>query len=1046
FSFNISLNNNPFVVDLKTALGSNMSKKKAPKDAFHGPASGSFIQKKKVVLGNVKHSGDERDISLSKSGLDNSVYSNVDSLSGDDKDVGMTDVYGESLLDSAVTTPKAKRVDTGTMFGSPLGSPDFIMDNDEIVLPPRVSISLEKKWIDPKIVKTQVEVSVKKSFALDINFSAVEDKSATTKTQVIRKLFSKINSFGEATTLSKFEGIIRSTFTLLKSMEKAASLARENNIIVNNQTVVIKEIPMNMLKDMIIIAVAKFGEIKSIRVQLIGLWQKAVVEFTKSSQADMLALKWSFLIKKDSVCVAKAVKDRDIWAFRDYFRALLFTLPVRTTAHNLSNLLDNTNDKTCIINHLLDTGNRVHCAVVGFESENDLDSAFLTKSIFGGVHLSWTRLDLVWYRKYGHLGHLALKCDVSDMSPSNLLSLFNKKRAPGVDCLQLAKLYIKKNVPIFCPAAFGGKSWTQVVSLTFSSGGFPSGSDLGVGFSPLATLGLGNSFSFSIINDSFLNARLASLEHSLELLAEQVSDIVRKLSFVELVPVISSVGALLLVGSVPLVPVLDSDMALDGELASSTLYPSSANLGAGFSSSSSKVLTTKMSGLESKMLALKASVNSVLARLDLLCSGLGINVSAKQVDVLYWHVKSGLMVFFITETKLNVGVAIIMNNSLAHHVSKVEEVPGQVIAVRFLFRNKLSVSVIGLYADASSGVCFSQTSEVNSLIAKAVNSSTFVVLGGDFNKNRSERSASFKFCSGLGLVNSFSNSRGVKKTIDFIFVSENLVSAVAGHRVGSVSDFFDTDHNAVIISIDLGGLLNIRLNSLRKQANKDCWKFNIKNADDAGWSHFRDCSSVMILGVIDKFHNTAAELNLDIMWLLLEKMLSTLDANKALVLVDIVQFGQRGVDILKFLSFIKREYRKSKMYESKLLQKASIRNAIEKHMKKFCSDKGSMIRSILDWPFQKVVLDHLVVNNELVLEPEEVKLKIDEIMEGWTRKQVVPLVLPDLWAHQYASLAHIKDDTFSGVMNAVSLNELLLVIGGLPDSKATGLSDISNEL
>ncbi|KAG9286133.1 hypothetical protein G9A89_010147 [Geosiphon pyriformis] len=129
---------------------------------------------------------------------------------------------------------------------------------EEVSLPPHMSFSLDKVWVDPKIIKTQVEVAMKKSFTLDINLSAVEKKSATAKTQVIRKLFSGINGFGGAITPSKFEGIIRSMFTSSESMEKAESLARANNIIVNNnlkrqgvcsdRAIVIKEISMNMPK------------------------------------------------------------------------------------------------------------------------------------------------------------------------------------------------------------------------------------------------------------------------------------------------------------------------------------------------------------------------------------------------------------------------------------------------------------------------------------------------------------------------------------------------------------------------------------------------------------------------------------------------------------------------------------------------------------------------------------------------------------------------------------------------------------------------------
>ncbi|KAG9304059.1 hypothetical protein G9A89_005969 [Geosiphon pyriformis] len=387
---------------------------------------------------------------------------------------------------------------------------------------------------------------MKKSFTLDINLSAVEGKSATAKTQVIRKLFSGINGFGGATIPSKFEGIIQSTFTSSESIKKTMLLARANNIIVNSNL--------------------KRQGVCSDWAILIRMWQKAV----------------SFLIGKDSVCVAKAVRDHNIWVSRDRFRALLFTLLVKTTAYDLSNLLDRTSGRTCIINCLLNTSNRVRCAVVGFKSENDLNSAFFTKPVFGGVRFSWARLDLVWCKKCGHLGHLALECDASDMSFSDFLNIFNKRRASGVNCLQLAKLYTKKNVPISRPATFGDKSWAQVVSLASPSGGSPSGSGLGIGFSPHMTSDLGGGPLFSTITDSSLNARLASLECSFELLADQVSGILRKLSFVELVPMVPSSGAPFLVGSVPLAPVLDSNMALDDELASSNPHSLSVDMDAGF--------------------------------------------------------------------------------------------------------------------------------------------------------------------------------------------------------------------------------------------------------------------------------------------------------------------------------------------------------------------------------------------------------------------------------------------------------------------------------
>ncbi|KAG9284386.1 hypothetical protein G9A89_023643 [Geosiphon pyriformis] len=193
---------------MKATANSTTSKKKALKSAFYGPAGGFFSQKKKVVIGNVKNFGNKRDISLSRSGFDNSVYSDVESFSGEDENVSMFGIDDGSFLGSAATILKMKQVNTSAVFGFPLSSPNFHMDDDKVVLSSCLPISLNKKWIDPKIIKTPVKVSIKKSFALNINLLAVEDKLAMAKTQLIRKNFSSVNGFGGATTLSKFEEII----------------------------------------------------------------------------------------------------------------------------------------------------------------------------------------------------------------------------------------------------------------------------------------------------------------------------------------------------------------------------------------------------------------------------------------------------------------------------------------------------------------------------------------------------------------------------------------------------------------------------------------------------------------------------------------------------------------------------------------------------------------------------------------------------------------------------------------------------------------------
>ncbi|KAG9296174.1 hypothetical protein G9A89_014766 [Geosiphon pyriformis] len=980
-------------MDLKTASSSDMSKKKVPKGAFHGPTGGFFAQKKKVVLRNVKHSGNEKDISLSKSGPGNSVYSDVDSISGDDEDVGMSGINERSPLGSAATTPKAKRVNTGILFGSPLGSPNFAMDDDEIVLPPCLPISLEKKWIDPKIIKTLVKVSIKKFFALDIDLSAVESNSATVKIRLIRKIFSSVNGFGGATTPSKFEGIIRSTFTSEESMKKAMSLARKKEIIVNTDFMKSRvQIPMDTPKEMIVAAVAKFGEIKLIKIQLIGM--------------------------KDLVHVAKAVGDCDIWASKDHFRVLLFTLPVGTMAHDLSNLLNRA-----------DTGNKIRCAVVGFKFENNLNSAFLTESVFGGVRLSWARFDVIWCGKCGRLGHSALECDASNVLSLVPLSSF-KKPASSVNRLQLAKLYTRKNVPISCPAAFGDKSWAQVVFFAPSSGGFSFGFGFDSSAFSLGVPGLSGGGPLLPNDDYSLSARLASLKRFLGLLHDQVSRIVRKLSGMNLVPLVPSPSSS---GVLAVPAAADIDMILNATPTVPVVTSSLPSVGSNLGSSSSKVLTSKVGFLESKLVALDASVGTILRKFDQLCAS-----SGSQGKVRPWIVNKfddvRMFISGLESGYLGAGVVIVMDSSLA-----------RLLSIRLLFRNKLSVSILGLYIGASSVAQFSQAGDINSLIAKAVNKSSFIILSGDFNEDGSRKCASFRKCLDMGLVNAlsgnscrklptWSNSWGIAKTIDYVLISSNLVNTVVSCNVVSVGEYFDTDHQAV------------SLNSVHKQANKDCWKYNCKVAlrkvmclsAEAVFKRkwFKDFDKIFSKES-SKFHRLELLVSKLVKASCLdsaEEFTSLLnrwegvDSVNASMVRSLFLSGSHFDAIRSVLSKVKKSYCSFKMSEAERVRESQIRSAIDKRMKSFELDKSHTIRSVLERPFRKVTLDHLVVDDALVLKPDLVKTKVDA--------RSVFSDVTGVWSCQYQPLEYVFDDAFSGIMCPIDFDEMSSVISSLPDRKA----------
>ncbi|KAG9290834.1 hypothetical protein G9A89_010983 [Geosiphon pyriformis] len=445
------------------------------------------------------------------------------------------------------TTPKMMCTRTYVLGKLPKGSSFDVLNDDgaELVLLAPKFIGFKKLLLVDLHVGNIQNFDLKKFFALNVELSAVPGKTS-------------------AFTSSKFSGIIRSSFTLEANLKKARDLTVSEKILVNDEVkkvnshlnweVIVKKIPVDLLKSAVITVFSKFGKIVLVRIQLIGLWQKAWMEFKSSNMASMVAAKWLVLIRKNSVRVVLAVGDKQMWVFRDHYRALLYTLPIGTITHNLSELLAFYGGKTCFIG----------CNPVLYAP---------------GLSLA-----------------CCAKCDQFDY-------VFD-------DCSQAS---------IAHPVSFGSKTWAQVAN---SSPSCVVSSSL---LNAEAVLGVETLYTAFVFFDvSGFNDYLTFLEHSLKLMTDQVSGILKNLNFVDsmLLSSVSHVFFSIAFAS----PVLDlvSDMALNNVL----VLPTSSFLGVGiifsdFSPSSLKILTTKVYNLESKMVALEVSICLVLARLNSLGFGLG---------------------------------------------------------------------------------------------------------------------------------------------------------------------------------------------------------------------------------------------------------------------------------------------------------------------------------------------------------------------------------------------------------------------------------------
>ncbi|KAG9289791.1 hypothetical protein G9A89_015371 [Geosiphon pyriformis] len=220
--------------------------------------------------------------------------------------------------------------------------------------------------------------------------------------------------------------------------------------------------------------------------------------------------------------------------------------------------------------------------------------------------------------------------------------------------------------------------------------------------------------------------------------------------------------------------------------------------------------------------------------------------------------------------------AMILNPSTLLEVAKLEKLlKGLSASVLSLLAHMDSIVLAGgLYTGTSAKTQFFQVSGINFLISRTVNTSPFTVLDGNFNEDRVKRCASFKKCLEVGLTNSlngfflskssiWSNLHGILRVIDYVFVSNVLASAIVGHKVTSVSKFFNTDHNIIEISVGLRSLVDTCLNNIYKQANKDQWKFKIKNADVAKWVHFKKLSLASLAMSLNSFLVAKEKRNLD---------------------------------------------------------------------------------------------------------------------------------------------------------------------------------------
>ncbi|KAG9298304.1 hypothetical protein G9A89_002792 [Geosiphon pyriformis] len=879
-----------------------------------------------------------------------------------------------------------------------------------------------------------------KFFALDIELSAVSGKTVSDKLIYVKKIFYQVDGFGGASILSKFSGIIRSSFTSEMSLNKAKELAINKNILSKHP----------------------FGLSSNSQGNFYRSSKITIIKFELAEVACLVAFKWSVLVEKNSVQVALAVGDKQTWVLKDYHWALLYTLPIGMTAYDLADLLESYGGKTCFIgcNSGLYVCNR--CAIICFKNKTSKLATFGLVPVFKEVSLRWAGLSLAYCATCKQYDHTS-----GEYLVGRNFGGHGKKVVTDLDCVYLASIYKKKQALITCPVSFGSKTWASVVGAppvhSLHGAGLLLGSNkVGKPLPPVA---------------SDLEKCLVNIESSFISLTEQIGELAKRLE--SLMPAVAQPSP-----ECQLPENIVMGVSL-GESTSDKTVTVSATIKDSSASFHVVKLENMLEGLAASVLSLSAYFDSlVLAGGIATCNIRRMNNSTKQNDVIHWHKNMDNLISIFTESKLKRKVCPWLTN-------KFDSV--WVFTTGLDFGHLGAGVVIVMNSSLARHVC--KAGKINSLIAKAVNKSSFVVFCGDFNEDGSRKCTSFKKCMDLGLVNSlagcpvakmpmWANSSDIMKIIDYVFVFPNLVGALVHCGVLDVGKFFDTDHKAVSLGfrnamaanasmiLDVFGVA-VRFSDLDamwdivhkimvlsaegtfKQASTTLKKRDQKPPVTTFMkSWFKDFDVVFtkelsrshkLEMLVSKLVKASHLVSSDDFASLLE-VWNRLDVTGASIVKSLF-LGSSGFNVIcSALAKAKKTYHASKLLESKRAEDSCIKLVISKRMESFELDKSYTIRSVLECSFHKVVLDHLVIDDELILESGLVKSGVDVIMERWTRKHEVVSDISDKWAHQYQPLDYVFDGAFSGVMCSINFNEMFAIVMDLPDGKAVSLSGISNKL
>ena len=190
-------------------------------------------------------------------------------------------------------------------------------------------------------------------YKMFIEAQTIPGQNINQKINLLTKILAHLESFiSIRTTTQQDTQIITAIFGSISDANKAKNITLDDNTTIHmqeapvynginakNKTIRAWDIPLNVIPDEVCTIFTKYGEVKSLKMQTIGMWQSANIEFLNQDDYNNLVQRWSIPFKADLIRIFPFLNTNVIKNERSTHTIRLTNLPPGTTGFDLKDII-----------------------------------------------------------------------------------------------------------------------------------------------------------------------------------------------------------------------------------------------------------------------------------------------------------------------------------------------------------------------------------------------------------------------------------------------------------------------------------------------------------------------------------------------------------------------------------------------------------------------------------------------------------------------------------------------------------------------------------